>query len=139
MLTDETVHQIIRRAIEAGRSRLGTAMGDVLSAGTTLIENNELPRSLLDTRSLSPLSGSDQFGFVYSFPAGMASLREPGDRRQSRLVPTRAGLKSAPARLVYRYAFGAVSGITDEMAEQYERELTDTITQDLNNYGNTQG
>lgn len=139
MLSDQSVHDIVRRAVEAGRSLLASSMGDVLSAGTTLIENNELPRSLLDTRSLSPIGAGDQFGFVYSFPAGMAALREPGDRRQSRLVPTRAGLKSAPARLVYRYPYGVLSGVIDEMAEQYERELTETITQDMKNYGNTQG
>lgn len=139
MLSDQSVHDIIQRAVEAGRSRLAASMGDVLSAGTTLIENNDLPRSLLGTRSLSPIGAGSQFGFVYSFPSGMAALREPGDRRQSRLVPTRAGLKSAPARLVYRYPFGVLSGVIDEMAAQYERELTQTISQDLENYGNTQG
>lgn len=135
MISDKTVQDIVHRVVETGRSRLRDTMNEVLSAGTTLIENNGLPTALLSRRSLSPIASGDQFGFVYSFPASMASLREPGDRTQSRLVPTRAGLKSAPARLVYRFPYGVLSGVIDEMAEQYNRELTEAITQDMKNYG----
>ena len=135
MISDKTVQDIIHRVVESGRSRLQVTMNEVLSAGTTLIENNGLPASLLARRSLTPIGSGDQFGFIYSFPSSMASLREPGDPTQSRLVPTRAGLKSAPARLVYRFPYGVLSGVIDEMTEQYNRELTEAITQDIKNYG----
>ena len=139
MISDETVHNIVRRAVSAGRSRLSREKKQVLSLGTTLIEDNNLPDHLLGRRRLSSISLDEQnFGFVYSFPWYMAALREPGHRRQRRLIPTPAGLHSASARLVYRIPYGVIAGVTREMDELYERELMDTIEKDIRSHGNTQ-
>lgn len=135
MLTDQTLNDIIDKVVAYGRTRLVATAGNVIDDGTRLIIDNKLPEKLLSARSVSVVDVGKAMAIQYSFPSSMASLREPGDRRSSRLVPTRAGLKSAPARLVYRYAFGVLQGVMDEMAEKYTDMVHEEFKKEAKNYG----
>lgn len=131
MLTDQTLNDIIDKVVAYGRTRLVATAGNVIDDGTRLIIDNKLPEKLLSARSLMVVNTASAMAIRYSFPPSMASLREPGDRRQSRLVPTRAGLKSAPARLVYRYAFGVIGGVMDDMVDKYEQMVADELKNNI--------
>lgn len=131
MLTDQSLSEIIDKAVAFGRTRLTATAGNIISDGTRLIEDNNLPENLLHTRSVRVVDIGRAMAVRYSFLPAMAALREPGDRTQSRLVPTRAGLKSAPARLVYRYGFGVIGGVVDEIVDKYKEMIADELKNDI--------
>lgn len=126
-LTDQYLSEIVRRILDHGRSYLAAGISRILSDGTRIIQDNNLPTELLSSRSLSASDFGQFYGLTYSFPSSMAALREPGFPRQSRLIPTRVGLKSAPARLVYRIPYGVISSVVEQMAEEYHQEVMKAI------------
>lgn len=126
-LTDQYLSDIVHRILDRGRSYLSAGISRILSDGTRIIRDNDLPADLLSSRNLSASDFGQFYGLTYSFPSSMAALREPGFPRQSRLIPTRAGLKSAPARLVYRIPYGVISSAIEQMAEEYHQEVMKAI------------
>ena len=126
-LTDQYLSDIVHRILDRGRSYLAAGISRILSDGTRIIRDNDLPAELLSSRSLSASDFGQFYGLTYSFPSSLASLRQPVFPLHSRLIPTRAGLKSAPARLVYRIPYGVISSAVEQMAEEYHQEVMKAI------------